>query len=441
MKRMALMLAAAALPITVMNASAGVAQNTPVLDAEASDPVRMGWMVGTPPPADKIIGLEDGGYRTFPKTRWSFSNWRQFVQSVPLRRGATPIHVFPRADRADIDALTFIPIGGTQPMSWKDSLAANYTDGIVVLHKGWIVYERYFGVTTADSQHIAYSVTKSFIGTIAASLVAEGKLDPEKPVTAYVPELAASGFADATVRQVMDMTTAIAFEEAYTNPNSSIARYAVAGRAAPRPPGYEGPDGFLAFLPTIGKQGEHGERFTYRTANTDALGWIVARAGGAALRDQLEARFWSMLGMEQDAAIQVDAQGTPFGGGGLMPALRDMARFGEMMRLGGKWQGKQIVPAASITDISKGGGKAEFAKNGAYPTLPGWSYRNQWWVSHNAHGAYMARGIHGQAIYIDPTAAMVIARFASHPVAGNVSIDPTSIPAYHALALHLMAKK
>jgi CubicO group peptidase (beta-lactamase class C family) len=436
MRRMALMLAA-----TALLGSAGVAQNRPVLDAEASDPVRMGWMVGTPPPADKIIGLEDGGYRTFPKTRWSFSNWRQFVLSVPLRRGAGQIHVFPRAERADIDALTFTPIGHAQPMSWKVSLTANYTDGIVVVHKGWIVYERYFGVTTPESQHIAYSVTKSFVGTIAASLVAEGKLDPEKPVTAYVPELASSGFGDATVRQVMDMTTAIAFEEAYTNPNSSIARHARAGRAAPRPPGYDGPDGFLAFLPTIGKQGEHGERFTYRTANTDALGWIVARAGGAPLRDQLEARIWSKLGAEQDAAIAVDGQGTVFGGGGLLLSARDMARFGEMMRLGGKWQGEQVIPASAIADIMKGGSPAEFAKNGLYPTLPGWSYRNQWWISHNAHGAYMARGIHGQAIYIDPKAEMVIARFASHPVAGNVALDPTSIPAYHALALHLMAKK
>jgi CubicO group peptidase (beta-lactamase class C family) len=117
-----------------------------------------------------------------------------------------------------------------------------------------------------------------------------------------------------------------------------------------------------------------------------------------------------------------------------------MARFGEMMRLGGKWKGKQIVPAAAHADIIKGANKADFSKNGAYPTLPGWSYRNQWWVSHNEHGAYSARGIHGQAIYIDPKAEMVIARIASHPVAGNVILDPTSLPAYHALAKHLMKK-
>jgi CubicO group peptidase (beta-lactamase class C family) len=440
MKRIVLLVAATALP-----GSAGMAQTNPPLDVAASDPAKLGWMVGTPPPADKQIKFEDGSYFRFPQLRWSFSNWRQLKQSVPLRRGPGAATAFTRAERADIDGLTFIPLGKpyfqNNQMTWKASLAANYTDAIVVLHKGKIVYERYFGVTTAETQHIAFSVTKSYVGTLAAILVAEGKLDPEKPVTAYVPELAASGFGDATVRQVMDMTTGIAFDETYTNPNADIVRHARAGGVSPRPPGYDGPDGFLAFLMTIGKQGEHGERFTYRTANTDALGWIVARAGGASLRDQLESRIWSKLGAEQDAAMNVDAQGTVFGGGGLMLSARDMARFGEMMRLGGKWQGRQVVPASAIADIVRGGGVTEFAKNGLYPTLPGWSYRNQWWISHNANGAYMARGIHGQALYIDPKAEMVIARFASHPVAGNVAFDPTSIPAYHALALYLMARK
>ena len=82
--------------------------------------------------------------------------------------------------------------------------------------------------------------------------------------------------------------------------------------------------------------------------------------------------------------------------------------------------------------------KAHFVQAG-YVTLPGWSYRNMWWVSHNDHGAYCARGIHGQGIYIDPKAEMVIARFASHPMAGNMNLDPTTLPAYHALAQHLIA--
>jgi CubicO group peptidase (beta-lactamase class C family) len=73
-----------------------------------------------------------------------------------------------------------------------------------------------------------------------------------------------------------------------------------------------------------------------------------------------------------------------------------------------------------------------------YPSLPGWSDRNQWWVSHDAHGVYMARGIHGQSIYVDPTAEVVIARYASHPAAGNVANDPVTLPAFRAVCRALI---
>ena len=94
-------------------------------------------------------------------------------------------------------------------------------------------------------------------------------------------------------------------------------------------------------------------------------------------------------------------------------------------------------PAEVVSDIRRGGNRDHFAL-AAYTLLPGWSYRNMWWVSHNDHGAFTARGIHGQAIYIDPAAEMVIARFASHPQGANVNLDPVSLPAYHAVATHLM---
>jgi CubicO group peptidase (beta-lactamase class C family) len=140
--------------------------------------------------------------------------------------------------------------------------------------------------------------------------------------------------------------------------------------------------------------------------------------------------------MEQDGYFMVDSTGAEFSGGGLSLALRDLARFGEMMRLDGRWNERQVVPKAVVDDIRRGGDRTKFLAGG-YQLLQGWSYRNMWWVSHNEHGAYTARGIHGQAVYIDPVAEMVIARFASHPAAANYNLDPTSLPAYHAVARHL----
>lgn len=409
-------------------------------DAAASDPVKLGWMQGSPPPPEKRVAFGDYSFFTFPQWRWSFSHWRELMPSVGVSRGAGPVSALPRAERSDIDGVTFTPIGGTAPMTWAASLAANYTDGIVVLHKGRVVYERYFGALKPEGEHIAFSVTKSFIGTLASMLVVEGKIDPAKTVTFYLPELKDSGFGDATVRQVMDMTTGLDFTEKYGDPNSSFAGYVAAIGAGPRPADYAGPNGDYAYLATVKKAGAHGEGFTYRTVNTDVLGWIVSRVGGKPFTEQLSERIWAPMGAEADGYFQVDPVGTPFAGGGFNMRLRDLARFGELMRLGGRMGGKQILPEAAIADIVRGARKEDFAKAG-YATLPGWSYRNQWWVSHNAHGAYTARGIHGQAIYVDPKAEMVISRFASHPMAGNANFDPTSLPAYQALAEHLMRTK
>jgi CubicO group peptidase (beta-lactamase class C family) len=412
----------------------------PPLDARASDPVTMGWMTGTPPPPDKMIRFADGSSTRFPQTRWSFSNIRQLVPTRAVARGSATVTNLPKAERTDLDAVRFLPIGATEKMTWAQSLAANYTDGIIVLHKGRIVYERYFGVLTPERQHIAFSVTKSFVGTLAATLIAEGVLDERAPAARYVPELKNSGFGDATIRQLLDMTTGLKYSENYTDEHSPVWEFSRANGFLPRPPGYKGPETSYDYLGTLEKEYPHGERFSYKTVNTDALAWVLARVTGKPLTELLRERIWSRLGVEQDAYFTVDIAGTEFAGGGLNLTLRDLARFGEMIRLGGRYNGRQIVPTAVIDDIRRGGNREQFAQAG-YKTLPGWSYRNMWWVSHNDHGAFTARGVHGQLIYVDPKAEMVIVRFASHPQAANAALDPTSLPAYEAIAKYLMATK
>jgi CubicO group peptidase (beta-lactamase class C family) len=407
------------------------------LDAIESDPVRMGWMVGSPPPRDKLIRFADASFTQFPATRWSYSNIRQLLPTRGVQRADGSVRPLPREERSDLDAVTFVPLGGDETMTWGESLLANYTDGIIVLHRGRIVFERYFGVLDGRTPHIAYSVTKSFVATLAATLVHEGVIDEAAAVPEYLPELASTGYADATIRHLLDMTTGLQYDEDYTNQNSSIWHFSRAGGLRPRPPGYQGPESFYEFIRTVAKASPHGERFAYKTVNTDTLGWVLRRVTGQSLSDLFRERLWSKLGVEEDAYFTVDQTGVEFAGGGFNLTLRDLARFGEMMRLGGRFNDHQIVPAEVVADIRRGGNRAHFAPAG-YTLLPGWSYRSMWWVSHNDHGAFTARGIHGQAIYVDPTAEMVIARFASHPLGANVNLDPTSLPAYHAVANHLM---
>lgn len=406
-------------------------------DAAASDPVKLGWMVGAPPPADRQIRFEDGSYYRFPAFRWSVAHFRQLMPTINVSRGLGAPVPLATALRKDIDAISFTPLGSQQKMTWEQSLAAAYTDGIVVLHRGQIVYERYFGALQADGQHGAMSVTKSVMGTLGATLVAEGKLDANKQVSAYVPELAQSAFGNATVRQVLDMTTGLKFSEDYADPKAEVWAHAQAGSPLPKPKDYTGPRSYFEFLQTVQPQGKHGEAFAYKTVNSDVLGWIIARATGRDVAQLLSERIWSRIGAEQDAYLTVDSTGTPFAGGGLNTGLRDLARFGELLRNDGRFNGEQILPKAVTQDIRRGGDQQKFAKAG-YTLLPGFSYRDMWWVSHNDHGAYMARGVHGQRIYIDPKAEMVIVRYASHPIASNSANDPVTLPAFEALGRHLL---
>jgi len=425
--------------IVVLSSLFGAASADELADARATDPIALQWMVGSPPPADKIIRYEDSSFYQFPQRRWSFSHWREFVPTIAVPRGSGSTSPLPRAEREDLDAVTFMPIGGSAPMTWARIRRWDYTDGIVILHKGNIVYERYFGALTAERPHIAFSVTKSFFGTLAAMLIAEGKIDAKAPVTRYVPELAGSGFGDATVQQVLDMTTAIDFTESYAGTSPTMAAYRQATGLLGRKPGTPGPKSLYTHLPTIPKSGAHGEAFRYRTPNVDVMAWIIARVTGKNAAEVLQERIWSRIGAEDDAFIQVDDTGVPLAGSALNARLRDMARFGELMRLNGRFNGQQIIPAAVVESIRGGASHEAFAKAG-YATLPGWTYHDFWWVSHNDHGVFSARGIHGQAIYVDPKAEMVIARFASHPIAGNTGIDPNSLPAYRAIAEKLMEK-
>jgi CubicO group peptidase (beta-lactamase class C family) len=417
-------------------ATAGLSAAEP-LNAAASDPNLLGWMQGSPTPPERQVRFDDGSMYTFPRLRWAYSNIRRLVPTSNVSRGDGPVRVLPRADRDDIDSVMFNPLGGGEPMSWADSLDANYTDGIVVLHRGHIVHERYYGALDEQRAHIAWSVTKSVFGLIAASLVVEGRLDPNSPVGLLVPELKGSGLGSATVRHLLDMTASVHYSEDYTDAEAGIWQHGRAGGILPRSAGQGGPTSFCEFLVTLRQDAPHGQAFAYRTVMTDTLGWVLRRVTGVPLGELLRQRLWSQLGAEHDAHLMLDATGTEFAGGGLNCCLRDLARFGEMVRNDGFWNDRQILPKAAIDGMRDGADPAHFAPAG-YATLPGASYRDMWWVTHNEHGAFCARGIHGQGVYIDPAAEMVIARFASHHIAGNLGIDPTTLPAYHALAKFLM---
>ncbi|WP_244656478.1 serine hydrolase domain-containing protein [Psychrobacter cibarius] len=396
-------------------------------------------MQGFPPPADKLITQPSSNFFSFPKLRWTVCHIRELMPTTDVSRGIGAPSKLSYALDKNIDAITFMPTNSKRPMTWKQSLDANYTDGIMVMHHGKVVYERQNGCLNELGNHAAMSMTKSMTGLLAEILVTEGKLDDKALVASIIPELKNSGFGDATVRQVMDMTTALDYSEDYADPNADIWKYSEAASPLPKPKDYKGPNGYFEYLQTVKKNGEHGEAFNYRTINSDALGWIISRTTGKAVNELLSERIWQKIGAEQSAYMTVDAKGTPFAGGGLSAGLHDMARIGSLMLNKGEINGERLFPAAVVDNIEAGGDKEAFAK-ADYKQLTNGSYTSMWWLFNNPTPIYAARGVHGQTVYVDPAADMVIVRFASYPDASNGKIDPTSLPAYKAVANYLIKK-
>ncbi|PWK08889.1 hypothetical protein C8D84_11227 [Psychrobacter immobilis] len=409
------------------------------LTAKQSDPQTLGWMQGFPPPADKLITQPSSNFFSFPKLRWTVCHIRELMPTTDVSRGIGAPSKLSYALDKNIDAITFMPTNSKRLMTWKQSLDANYTDGIMVMHHGKVVYERQNGCLNELGNHAAMSMTKSMTGLLAEILVTEGKLDDKALVASIIPELKNSGFGDATVRQVMDMTTALDYSEDYADPNADIWKYSEAASPLPKPKDYKGPNGYFEYLQTVKKNGEHGEAFNYRTINSDALGWIISRTTGKAVNELLSERIWQKIGAEQSAYMTVDAKGTPFAGGGLSAGLHDMARIGSLMLNKGEINGERLFPAAVVDNIEAGGDKEAFAK-ADYKQLTNGSYTSMWWLFNNPTPIYAARGVHGQTVYVDPAADMVIVRFASYPDASNGKIDPTSLPAYKAVANYLIKK-
>ena len=409
------------------------------LTAKQSDPQTLGWMQGFPPPQDKLIAQPSSDFFSFPKLRWTVCHIRELMPTTDVSRGiGAPSKLNYELDK-NIDDITFTPTNSKRPMTWKQSLDANYTDGIMVMHHGKVVYERQNGCLNELGNHAAMSMTKSMTGLLAEILVTEGKLDDKALVASIIPELKNSGFGDATVRQVMDMTTALDYSEDYADPNADIWQYSEAASPLPKPKDYSGPNGYFEYLQTVNKKGQHGAEFNYRTINSDALGWIISRTTGKAVNELLSERIWQKIGAEQSVYMTVDAKGTPFAGGGISAGLHDMARIGSLMLNKGEINGERLFPAAVVDNIEAGGDKNAFAKAG-YKQLTNGSYKSMWWLFNNPTPIYAARGVHGQTIYVDPAADMVIVRFASYPDASNSKIDPTSLPAYKALANYLIKK-
>jgi CubicO group peptidase (beta-lactamase class C family) len=381
-------------------------------------------------------GATLANWRLPPWNTWAFQHVPELIPVMRIAYDPARTTPLPEAAR-DLGSFAFTGPGGA---SWTVArlLPETATDGFIVLHKGRVAFEWYGNGLGAGDPHIIFSVSKSMTGILAGALVERGQLDPDAPVVRYVPEAAGSVYGDATVRHVLDMTVGIAFVENYLDTVGDFARYrAATGWNPVANPALAGD--LHSFLVTLRRdENPHGAKFHYVSPNSDMLGWILERAGGLPFARLVTELIWQKLGAEADAHVTVDRAGAARSAGGICVTLRDLARFGEMVRSFGRVGGEQVVPRWWIEDIlGNGDQRAWLAQPTAAKFLPAGRYRSQWYMIGNATGAYCAIGIHGQWIYIDPAAEMVIAKLSSQPLPVDEATDHLLLAAFDAVAASL----
>ncbi len=294
---------------------------------------------------------------------------------------------------------------------WLDN---SYTDGFLVIHHGQVVFERYFNGMQRDTLHLSQSIAKSITATVAGILIGRGLLDSDCPIEHYLPELKRTAWRGASLQQVLDMTTGVRYVEDYEDPDADIAITEVASGWKPGVPEKEYPSCiWQQILDLTTAVRPHGQRFVYRSIETDVLAHCMERVTGTRLAELVSRELWKPMGAGRDASFTVDRAGFALADGGFNATLRDYARFGLLHLNQGANDRGQVVPRKWIHDILNA--QPGRLDQPHISISPQGAYRNHFWVHDITNGIYMARGIFGQIIYIDRSHDMVAVKLSSWP--------------------------
>ena len=289
-------------------------------------------------------------------------------------------------------------------------LQLNRVAAILVLDSGRVKLERYRFGNTEHTRWMSMSVAKSITSTLVGAAVKEGRISLSDPVTRYVPSLAGSAYDGVSVRDVLMMSSGVGWNETYTDPSSDRRRLLDAQIS-------QVPGSALAIMKSLPRAAEPGMKFNYNTGEAQVLAEVLRAGVGRPLATYLSDRIWSRVGMEADANWWLDSpDGTEIGGSGFSATLRDYGRFGLFVLGGGVAGGDSILPVGWIQEATT----PKVLRDGS-----ALEYGYLWWPG--SGGAFMATGIHGQYVYVNPAAQVVIVVWGArpHPTAGQVVDDWT----------------
>lgn len=335
-------------------------------------------------------------------------NFRSFHLRYPVRTVHRGGPVFPLPEQPAPLPETYVFGGETRRVD--DWIESSQTTGMVVLHDGKLVYESYRRGNEVGTTPILMSVSKSVVSFLFGVAIDEGKIASlEQPVDAYVPALKGSGYEGVRIKDVLQMSSGIRFNEDYGDLDSDIAHLVMAFVNG----------SVHDFVLRLQRQRPPGTFHHYVSADTQVIGMVLEAATGESLADLTQKHLWSKLGVEYDAHWLTDQVGDEFALGGFNATPRDMARFGQLYADGGvNLAGERLVSAewvrASVTP------DAPHLMPGRDNPLHDWpmGYGYQWWIPENqpadGRGDFSAIGIYGQFVYVNPSERVVIAKTSAY---------------------------
>lgn len=305
------------------------------------------------------------------------------------------VQLLPKA-AAELADVSIAAAGG--PYDLVDYVARNRVAGLMVIKSGRVLLEHHEFGNDANTPWISNSIAKSVATTLVGAAIRDGYiLSVDQPLTHYLPQLIGTGYDGVSIRDVLQMTTALRWDENYTDPASERRQMLEIQMA-------QQPGAVLDYLARRPRLGAPGTRWEYATGDAHVLGPLLRAATGGWVSDYLSAKIWSTVGMEHAATWWLESpDGLEMCGSGIAATMRDYARFGLFMLNGAVVNGRSILPDGWIAEATvprQIGGKQV-------------DYGYMWWPvasrDRSFHdGAYSARGIFGQYIYINPAHDLVI---------------------------------
>lgn len=357
------------------------------------------------------LGANSQNWLDAPYNRWGFLHVGEVARTTPISRGQGPVIELPRDERS-FDTFNFRYLD--QNISFGQLLEATYTNALLVLHKGEVIFEHYLEGMKPSDTHLLMSASKSLTSILCGVLVGQGLLKSEDLVVNHIPELRGTAWDGCTIQHLLDMRVGARWDydiDEYTI--LDVSDYRTHTRQ-------DIPTDTAAWIHSIDRGQPHGGQFRYCSLATDVLGWVLESAAGKSFAELFGAEIWSAIGAEFDAEIMLDRSGFPLVEGGICTTLRDLARFGQMCLhegrvnnrpvVPGNWLGRLAVRDQSLIEAYADSPEYDAAKPDAF-------YHDCWWITDAQRGIYFAEGMNGQQLLIHQPSQTVVVKFSTHPTA------------------------